>query len=379
MVTAEEILLDESSKEKTIWSDKDFSQGPTLQQTRKWNFRQITVTKVSLYDELMILSTIVSNFQNAGTPLYGAKLVVKKKSAEAEQPVAFDSIRFDAGRCKAPQNCDFDQHLCGYESSGDVPIQVGDGRLYRPSPGLKTFRAATRFAYVDWTAVNFNTDTKKVVLTSDISTRTNDHCLSFKYFANGDDDALQINRIGSKGRWGLFKEKLVLQNQATQEVTVTGNDLFRLEFEITLKKDKPMFFAIDDITVTEKACKGDTPTPPPEISAPDRASCNFDNGMCYWKNLYPNRNDGGMWIASDKDTRKEMPWLPRADHTTGVLSSGHYLYASAFKDSQLHATLYYNGEQKPDVLIKNILPVGDVCLSLWYVLQGHKTTKLHVS
>lgn len=48
MVTAEEILLDDTSTEKTIWSDKDFSQGPTLQPTGRWNFRQITVTKVSL-------------------------------------------------------------------------------------------------------------------------------------------------------------------------------------------------------------------------------------------------------------------------------------------------------------------------------------------
>ena len=193
--------------------------------------------------------------------------------------------------------------------------------------------------------MNFDSDTKKAILTSEISMSPGDHCLRLKYFTDGDNETLQINRIGSNGKQPLFKSKLETRNIfAVLEIEITGNGLFRIEFEVTLKKDKPMFLAIYDVKVGDSSCDSyittegptteslfttemattespttvsttlattdlttttldDTSTQPIPLrydspTKVEHLSCNFDDkSMCRWRDISEPQH-GGQWRIS---------------------------------------------------------------------------------
>ncbi|GAB1608584.1 hypothetical protein Ahia01_001142600 [Argonauta hians] len=279
--------------------------------------------------------------------------------------IALDDIRFTDGACHEnnPTFCDFESYdKCNYTHSknadfewiwfsGKTPsLQTG------PTADHTMGTASGHYFYIETSSKKEN---QTAQLLSPVYSTNNPTCLHFYYFMYGEDvNALNIYQAGAGHHDEIktpiwIREKSQGPNWIEGTVTLAERDNFTVVFEGVSGKSYKGDIAIDDVYQTSGSCK----TP---------GFCEFENGLCNWKN---DKLDDFDWIISQgiTDTTGTGPVF---DHTLQN-SKGHYLFIDASSPRRPGDVAHLISEH----FYRSSKPA---CLTFWYQMYGKDVRALNV-
>ncbi|XP_064478697.1 MAM and LDL-receptor class A domain-containing protein 1-like isoform X2 [Ornithodoros turicata] len=297
------------------------------------------------------------------------------KSNDKAAVVAVDDISFAVTACPPPGTCTFEENLCNWHNAAGTLnltwIRTSTAKRpakSRPPKDHTTGKRAGRYMYLDFSRAKRSKAALVGTLESEVLHYSPTSCLQFFYY---------INRVKSKGTATLSVE-YVAEGKVIQYLTdtVTLKKRAWVQYSRTVtnlpedyviritgtpgKRAKGV--AVDDITVLDGRCPGDTAVEEP-TEAPGNCTkwdCDFETSMCFWK--------GSSWVIRSGQTAIELKEGPTMDRRMQT-SQGQYAFFSPKLGSQ--DTTLVSAPLDPSE--------GSYCVEFWYFLFSSELVNLDVS
>ncbi|XP_035666660.1 MAM and LDL-receptor class A domain-containing protein 1-like isoform X1 [Branchiostoma floridae] len=279
-------------------------------------------------------------------------------------------------------DCDFDRGLCGYtqDNTDEFDWRQWSGRTGTGMTGPNGDHTTGSGKYMYIEASSPRTEGDKARLISPMMQQVGARCLEFYYHLFGSHiDMSSAHRvlIGRyflrhihAGALNVYKLPTGLVNLHEPIWTATGDRGIKwLRGQVTVESDmdyQVVFegargsgirgdIALDDITFSDGPCVTDGLVIDNEEALPEKADCNFDNGLC---DYVQDKDDVFDWRLKAGRTPTTATG-PRGDHTSG---KGKYLYMEASRKQEGHHARIMTPNLRPSPLPK--------CLVFWYHMFG---------
>ncbi|XP_077978885.1 MAM and LDL-receptor class A domain-containing protein 1-like [Glandiceps talaboti] len=275
--------------------------------------------------------------------------------------IAIDDILLTRGAC-VPDFCNFEDMnspLCDgtQDQNDDIDWSVSTGTLGSPiDHTLGTVYG--HYLYISATAQN--TGKKAKYITSTFAGSSTLQCFQF-YYTRSDEAiatfSVYIQVGGSQGSAVWSKSTSLGDGWFQAQITVDSESDFQVVFEAMRTSATSGYIGFDDFLVLNGNCAS---------VGNLQGSCDFENGLCSWKNIY---NDDIDWTENTGSTKTGSTG-PQTDHTKGT-ADGVYMYLEASNVgegvvSKLISAPYDANNQE------------DICLNFWYHMYGSDIGTLQV-
>ncbi|CAF4185562.1 unnamed protein product, partial [Rotaria sp. Silwood2] len=294
-----------------FWYRAYSSQQAKLNLLQRTSFEQNTTLIYSIranfdidWREAVVYRQILGNYQFIFEGIVGNRITDSDN-------IAIDDITTNEGPCPIQRFCDFEsQDICGYtyDSSGNFNWTRHRGETFTTSTGPiydhTTFTKEGYYMYIETSAPRNSGDVARLI--SPVFPASKEYnCLQFYYHQYGVNiGALNVYKRDVGGSLSPLK---IFSSQGNRfdewhvmEVNLVPTKPYNIIFEGVVGKSFEGDIAIDDVLIKERPC-------------PSVGYCDFEQGMCTYKN-------------SEKD--REMDWIRMrsdvGDNTMGT-KFGAYL------------------------------------------------------
>nr|XP_039270832.1 MAM and LDL-receptor class A domain-containing protein 1-like [Styela clava] len=313
------------------------------------------------------------------------RVVYETESGTGEKDyIALDDIAIFEFNCPNPGINDFEYGLWAFNNLPSPADQLDwlwgqaatPTTFDKPSTDHTTGTSQGHYAYMTMTSASPN---DKAILTSemfDVSSSTNERCLSLSYHIYGSGvgtfNIYTFTQAGGQDSTPIFTVDGSYANVwVSDQIPFTVNEDFMLYFEGNVAAVAGEgHIAIDDIEISIDPCVvGATTTTRPWLTHPDQQptkdDCDFEKGFCYYV----------------RDPTAELQWRrttgktdststgPGVDHTLQS-SAGYYAYIDASTGSDGDAARLITEMITPDH--------NGVCMEFWYFMYGRDVGRLNL-
>ncbi|XP_033638977.1 MAM and LDL-receptor class A domain-containing protein 1-like [Asterias rubens] len=296
--------------------------------------------------------------------------------------IAIDDIDITDGSCPPTGFCDFEIDECtwtnyrGTEDDFDWLRNAGGTPSYATGPSTDHTTGTGRGFYIFLETSSPRVNGDKAWFVSEHIDPSAGRCLTFWYHMYGSTvNALNVyvqsakasslsqvwTRSGSQGNYWRMGE-----------ASLSSNDEFWAIFEGIAGTDYRGDIAIDDVDLWSGPCPPTMPPPttppPPPVYPPNTHDCDFESGLCGWKQM-ATPDDQFDWTRTTGATGSTGTG-PSADHTYAD-SSGHYVYIEVSiqtKDNVARLKSEY---------FKDATQSG-YCMEFWYHMYGEHIGSLNI-
>ncbi|XP_029970837.1 zonadhesin [Salarias fasciatus] len=256
--------------------------------------------------------------------------------------------------CVCPMNCNFDDHLCGWEQliqdSFDWTRHSGPTPSEATGPNQDHTTGAGSYMYIEASSVTHGDSAR---LMSSACHYTVPVCLQFWYHMYGSAKAMALNIYLLKDNratkvWSRTESQGPEWHQGN--IDISASSPFQIIVEGIRGSNDQSDVAVDDISIHFGNCS---------VCSLD---CSFDRSLCGWSQMLTDAFD---WTWQRGSTPTLMTG-PSADHT----GDGRYLYIEA--SSVTHG-------DTARLISSECWDSGPQCLQFWYHMYGAADTMgLHV-
>ncbi|XP_077354338.1 apical endosomal glycoprotein isoform X1 [Festucalex cinctus] len=277
--------------------------------------------------------------------------------------VAIDDVALVDSPCSVQRMCSFEDHECGYRSSGQVHWvrRNGHSATMKEPKTDHTLETELGFYMMVKTGGSDLPAGATATLTSPVhqgTTRT--ECLNFWYHMGSENPgSLSVYMKPVEGvRVKIFTDSL---NQGDVwrhgHGNISSNMMdWQLQFEVIGRGGKDTHFAIDDIFLSAHPCEN------------QGSKCSLEKGMCTWSNTQNIKWDELDWELTSHE--KEKHYLtPSEDHTLGT-EKGHFLFIPSSNRTAAN--------QKAHLLSPHLPPTKGTCLKFWAYKPHSSDSQLKV-
>ncbi|XP_033751987.1 MAM and LDL-receptor class A domain-containing protein 1-like [Pecten maximus] len=307
-----------------------------------------------------------------------------------QETLPFDDLSISPGLCPLAGNCGFEKGFCTWTNmkNDDFDWLIGKGstntQFTGPTNDHTENTAQGHYAFIEASSPRVPGDIARIQ--SQSFTPGGSRCFHFWYFLTGSGigslNVYLVTASGNQTLWSLSGNQKNMWQSA--QVSLNSTTQFTVIIEGIRGSNYQGDIAIDDVSFTTSSCTlmpsyanpaaqttaSTMSTPASTSASPTPAAtqydCNFDNGLCLWKQ--DTQTDQFNWTRAQGPTGSAETG-PTNDHTKGT-RYGWYIFIEA------------SNPRRPNDTARVMSPLisdnSPRCLSFWYHMYGTHVNLLNV-